>query len=211
MAEPAIAGAAVAAAGFAAGRLLLCTPDRALLERFADHADRESWPIRNPRTQVALRILAGPFDIDAVRAEWNRLFDEGPAAIELCESAWTRPADPDLITRLVGRYATFGIVREHDLGRPADHLGVELTYLAHLAALVGRGVTEHDHGAVTTHRAELLAFRRDHLDRFCDTVLDQVAAQATTAPLRALPDLVRGFLAATSELAGLPTSLATSG
>ncbi|MBK8447190.1 MAG: molecular chaperone TorD family protein [Micropruina sp.] len=185
---PASAPTATATAGFVVARLLLKPPDGALLDRLADRAGRRTWPLHNPASVAALRLLDDGFSSSAVGAEWQALLGGPTPAVRLRESEWTGADEPELSAELVARYRDAGLGLTQFGAAEPDQLGVELHYLAHLAAVAAK--TDTDSGGA----AEIAAFRSDHVDRFCSLVLDELRARAHTPLLAALPGLVDGFL-----------------
>ncbi|MCB0910386.1 MAG: molecular chaperone TorD family protein [Propionibacteriaceae bacterium] len=178
----------MAACGYAVSRLLLVPPDLAVLERFGDPSARASWPLCDRVSVVALQALGAGVDPDRTRAEWEQLFGSAPEPIELTESGWLGEPAAELRKALAARYRAAGLGDERFHDAPADHLGQELRYLAHLVAESARP------GAGPGLGAEIAAFRRAHPDRFSGDVLAELGRRAQEPLWRALPGLVEGFL-----------------
>lgn len=183
---PASAPTATATAGFVVARLLLRPPDGALLDRLADRAGRRTWPLHNPGSVAALRLLDEGFSPNAVGAEWQALLGGPTPAVRSRESDWIGCDEPALRAELQARYCDAGLGLQQFGDAEPDQLGVELHHLAHLAAVAAKA----DDGVGD----EIVRFRADHLDRFCPLVLDELRARAHTPLLAALPGLVDGFL-----------------
>lgn len=162
-------------------------PDVAVLLRFAEPAGRASWPLRDPASVAALELLAGGVDQDRTRAEWERLFGGGPAALDLTESGNLGEPAERLRRELAGHYRTAGLGEEAFEGAPADHLGRELRYLAHLVGELARDES------VERLRDEISGFTREHCDRYRGRVLERIQERAEEPLWRALPGLAEGF------------------
>lgn len=192
--------AGVAAGGFAIAHLLSASPDERMLELLAGDRDRASWPIHNEPTGAALDVIAQGFEPDAVRDEWERLLGNHPDAVEFRESR-RRGLDPDVLgPDLAMQYATAEMSRTHLGPHGPDHLGVEIAYLAHLAAQLARAIGEGAQEVVAAIGSDLEGFRREHVDAFSSDVLDELGERAQTVVLRAVPGLTVGFLTAVDGL-----------
>ncbi|MFD1506035.1 hypothetical protein FE374_18455 [Georgenia yuyongxinii] len=181
----------VGTAGFVLSRLLLEPPSRALAEHFGNPQMRGTWPLDDADSRAALDTLAADL--------YEDLLEDHTAlsrVVSLQEAAWRDDEDPArLRADLVAAYEAGGL-------RPLpadDHVGHQVALLAHLATRLGGAGA----GAAATARAAALAtqeLREAHLDRVIDPILDGIARHAQTRLYRAVPGLVRGFLAADSAL-----------
>jgi len=182
--------ARVGTAGFVLARLLLEPPSQALAANFGDPAMRDTWPLRDATTAAALDPL-GPDPYEDLVRDHARLFRNRPSQVPPLVSAWRRDGtDPArLRAELVAWYAQAGL---HPVPTD-DHIGHQLALLAHLATRLGPAPS----GRMTPQvaAADALTFRTTHLDPVVAPVLDGIARHARTRLYRAVPGLVRGFLA----------------
>lgn len=170
-----------------------------MAERLSSRLSRSSWPIRNEPTLDALKLISQGFDLDATRAEWERMLAGQPGGILLRESDRTG-ADPQALTaELEQLYGTVSFRRSSAAAQPCDHLGVELMLTAHLVAEMGRtGAAENQR---PSWAERLTTFRTTHLDRFCDEILAEISIRAESNLLAAVPGLVIGYRQAITSVA----------
>ncbi|TRW44726.1 hypothetical protein [Georgenia yuyongxinii] len=185
----------VGTAGFVLSRLLLEPPSRALAEHFGNPQMRGTWPLDDADSRTALDSLGADL--------YEDLLEDHTAlsrVVSLQEAAWRADEDPArLHADLVAAYEAGGL-------RPLpadDHVGHQVALLAHLATRLVDAGAGAGAGAAETARAAALAsqeLREAHLDRVIGPILDGIARQARTRLYRAVPGLVRGFLAADRAL-----------
>lgn len=179
--------AAAAICGFGAQVLRPGIPP-GLLARAAAEGLAGAWPLApgTPEGQAALASLAralDPLDAEAIAADNTRLF-LGPAdPVPVWESVWT--TEEHLLyapceAEVRACYAASGFAPPCT-NEPADHLSLELAFLA---ALLSRG--EEDAAR---------AFLAAHLGRWAAPCLGEIACRATTDFYRAIPALVAEALA----------------
>lgn len=157
-----------------------------------------SWPVRNEASLAALAGISRGFDPGEVMAEWRTLLGEPGLVLREGEATGTDP-EP-LEAGLVADYTAEGFSLAHTSGRPRDHLGVELMFLAHLASRLSQTFPDADREGVRL-AGVISGFRRDHLDAFAPQALASLGDRATTAVLVAVPGLATGFLTALEAVA----------
>lgn len=186
-------GVRTGTAGFVLSRLLLAPPSQALADNFGTSQMRETWPLRDPDTVAALAGLA-PDPYETLPREHATLFGGAAPLVALHESASRTDVDraallPELAT--VYRGANFtGLPTPVD-----DHIGYQVAYLADLATVVGRSAAGGDHENMRAAATASTQFRAAHLDQVIEPVLQALTSHARTHLYRALPGLLRGFLA----------------
>ncbi len=188
----------VATAGFVLGRLLLQVPPAALVHSLGDGAMRATWPLTDLHSARALALLAdGVGELGAVRFDYERLFLRGaPPLVSLHSTAWNGAAPAagrvaelrELYRR--DKLSASGLAVNHD-----DHVGLQLLYVAERAADAGKAERDGDPGHARAARQAALRLREQHLDPVAGPLLAAIEEHAATRLFRALPDLVRGFLA----------------
>lgn len=189
-------GARVGTAGFVLGRLLVEPPNVALSEKLASAEMRETWPLRDPRSVAALASLGGEMPVDHHR-DHSLLFTTRTRFVDLSESAWRTDADPaELRAQLLSFYQEVG----HRPLPSDDNVGHQVACLGTLAARIGRAASEGDHALAASSAEAAEHLRSAHLDRVIDPILAGISSYATTRLYRSVPDLLRGFLAAHTEL-----------
>lgn len=160
-----------------------------LLARAAAEGLAGAWPLApgTPEGRSALASLAralDPLDAEAIAADNTRLF-LGPAdPVPVWESVWTteeRLLYAPCEAEVHACYAASGFAPPR-ANEPADHLSLELAFLA---ALLSRG--EQDAAQ---------AFLAAHLGRWAAPCLDEIARRAATNFYRAIPPLASEALAA---------------
>ncbi len=197
-------GARIGTAGFVLSRLLLEPPSLMLAENFASPQMRDTWPLRDEHSTAALASLA-PDPYETLPRDHATLFRRRPPRVALHESAWLTADPAALRADLTAAYRGANFT---SLPAPVDdNVGYQLAYLADLATRVGRAAGGGDVPTAREAAAAAARFREQHTDRFIGPVLDGVEQHARTHLYRAVPGLVRGFLAAHAELCTAATDL----
>lgn len=193
-------GARTGAAGFVLSRLLLEPPSQALAENFATPQMRESWPLQDRDSTAALAGLETD-RYDALLREHTALFRGRPPLVSLHESAWRIDIDrAALLPELAADYRGANFT---GLPTPVDdHVGYQVAFLADLATVVGRSAAE-DPANMRAAAATATQFRAAHLDRVIGPILQGIGTHARTHLYRALPGMLRGFLAEHERLCAL--------
>jgi TorA maturation chaperone TorD len=186
-------GARAGTAGFVLSRLLLAPPSQALAGNFGTPQMRETWPLRDPESVAALGRLA-PDPYETLPRDHTTLFGRRHPLVAPHESAWVTGVDrADLLAELAAAYEGANFTA---LPTPVDdHVGYQVAYLADLATVVGRAGAGGDEETSRSAAATATQFRAAHLDRVVEPILQGIAAHARTHLYRAVPGLLRGFLA----------------
>jgi len=191
-------GVRTGTAGFVLARLLLAPPSQALAESFATPTMRRTWPLQDaPSTTALAGVGADPYE--TLPREHTTLFRRRPPLVALHESA--RRPDVDRAALLAELDEAYRGANFTGLPTPVDdHVGYQVAHLADLATAVGRAAAAGDHESAGAGAAAATRFRTAHLDLVLEPILQDIAAHARTHLYRALPDLLRGFLAAHARL-----------
>jgi TorA maturation chaperone TorD len=184
----------VAAAGFALSRVLLAAPDRPFIERLADPRARKSWPLQDDLSYAVLRRM-GPTTLpDEVRADWFAALGEGGRPVSLRESERLGLRSGRLSAQLDEWYAKVGMAPGQLAGGPADHLGIQIACLSHLAV----GAFEAARDDERAHYDELIAnlgrFFATHPAKYWEEAVDELELRCATSEMLAVCGLVRGFM-----------------
>lgn len=181
--------ARVGTAGYVLGRLLVKLPNQALAYNFVDVKMRETWPLQDSQTMAALASLRPDQYADVAR-DYAALF-LGKPKVALQESAWSGGEPAEAQADLSGY---FEAAQLQPVPR-SDNVGHQFTLLGHLAARMGREPENAAELATMT-----LDLRANHLDLVIENILQGMSEHARTHLYRAVPGLVRGFLAEHSAL-----------
>lgn len=198
------------------GKLLFTFPERTWLASLAADSIFEEAPFaaEQPDVKAGLGLLnewaeqnrAGLSEqaFEEVAADYTRLFiGPGPVLAPPWETVFVREG------RLIFQEATLQVrdwYRRHDLQsvmlyrEPDDHIGLELTFLAHLA---GEGLAALEKGDDVAFEAANNAqcrFLSEHVLTWAPTWCDQVGVYGRTNFYRGVALVVKGFL---SELAAI--------
>lgn len=101
-------------------------------------------------------------------------------------------------------YRRFGLEAEKINREPDDHIGLELLFLSHLAALGLQALNEQDQARFDECWAAQRDFTRQHLGAWALTCCELVEANARTDFYKGLATLTRGALSELSELLDVP-------
>jgi TorA maturation chaperone TorD len=123
--------------------VLLTPPDDEFLAAMASQRPLPGLRLSTRTLMNELALLAGGASLATYKAEYRRLFTAGDTApCKPCESAWRRsiaPAGGTLRQHVLDAYREAGYGRADAPGAPADHLGVEMRFLAYLSAGIIEG------------------------------------------------------------------------
>lgn len=185
----------VATAGYVLGRLLLQPPPAALVQSLADTSMRATWPLSDQHSTTGLSTLSdGVGELGAIRFDYERLFTRGaPPPVALHTTAHARPASATL-SNLVEVYRRDSLSVSGLVGAYDDHVALQLLYVADRASEAAQAERSDD--AIRLARAhEAAGWVREHfLDPAASSILAGIREHAATPLMRALPDLVQGFL-----------------
>jgi len=180
-------------------RLFLQPVDESLVTALRDGAILEDWPLTEDEDTVrGLRALrAGTTTpLDVLGVDHRDLF-EGPDHVLACPYESVYLSDEHLTfeqqtLEVRAFYNRFG-VQAPSLGKePDDHIGLELSFIAHLCVLGLDAIDASDEDAQNAMIASVGDFLEQHLLRWVDDCLDRVVEHATTDFYRGLGHLTRG-------------------
>jgi TorA maturation chaperone TorD len=190
---------AYAAACAFLSRLFLEPVDEPLLTALRDGPVLADWPMdKDPDTLRGIRGLqaATGTPLGLLLVDHRDLF-EGPDHVLACpyESVYLSEEhltfeEQTLAVRAF--YNQFG-VQAPSVGRePDDHIGLELSFISHLALMGLDAIEASDADSETAMIASIGDFLENHLLRWVDDCLDRVVENATTDFYRGLGHLTRG-------------------
>ena len=201
------------------GRLLYTLPERDWYRSLvADDVFAElPLPADQPDVAAALQRLqawrgglGGQLADDAfaaLQADYNRLFvGPGPAEAPLWESVYfndERMLFQEQTAQVRHWYEAFGLQRTSTAREPEDHLGLELSFLAHLAAQSLQALDEQRPAALDELLSAQRQFLRDHPLRWVPAWHGLVEGQARTDFWRAIAQLTHGALHVVADHLGL--------
>jgi TorA maturation chaperone TorD len=180
-------------------RLFLQPADQSLVTVLRDGPLLEDWPLAEDEDTVrGLRALrAGTMtSLDVLGVDHRDLF-EGPDHVLACPYESVYLSDEHLTfeqqtLEVRAFYNRFG-VQAPSLGKePDDHIGLELSFIAHLCVLGLDAVDASDEDAQNAMIASVGDFLEQHLLRWVDDCLNGVVENATTDFYRGLGHLTRG-------------------
>lgn len=135
---------------------------------------------------------------DDLRADYTRLFI-GPGKViappwESVYSNEERLTFQEQTLQVRAWYRRFGLEAERLHNEPDDHIGLELSFLAHLAQLALAALERQDRPAVDELLKAQRRFLSEHLLRWTPAWCDQVAQHARTDFFRGIALLTKGVL-----------------
>ncbi len=135
---------------------------------------------------------------DTLQADYNRLFvGPGPAGAPLWESVYfndERMLFQEQTAQVRHWYESFGLERVSAAREPEDHLGLELAFLAHLAAQGLQALEDQRPAALDELLAAQRQFLSEHPLRWAPAWQGLVEQQARTEFWRAIAQLIHGAL-----------------
>ena len=150
----------------------------------------------------------GDEPFDAVEADYMRLFVNGAPTLLAppWESVYVN-ATPTLFQcstmGVRAWYRRFGLEVENVNHEPDDHVGLELSFAAHLCAEAARRAREGDAQGARVALADASAFASEHLLAWAPHWCDVVSEHARTAFYRDLAAFAKQAMAQLAELLGI--------
>lgn len=188
----------ISAAGTVLSHLYLAAPSDELRTALYSPEMLADWPLTDPDSAQGVTTLlhATPEDEDGLKRDHLYLFrGVGRPLAQPHESA--RVSREGLVfdeqTFEVRRaYAEFGFRAPNFNREPDDHIGLEIAFLANLAASYAERVSAGESGEPI--RDAMRAFLFNHLEQFAFDVVDDVRKHAKTAAYKAVAEFTLGFL-----------------
>jgi TorA maturation chaperone TorD len=100
-------------------------------------------------------------------------------------------------------YAQFGLQSEKIYNEPDDHIGLEMIFMAHLAAQAASAVEQDDGDTLNRMLKAQHDFASKHLFRWAFKWCDQVWEQAQTDFFRGIAQITRGSLLEIAKMLGV--------
>jgi len=190
---------AYAAACTFLSRLFLEPVDESLISSLRDGPVLADWPMEADENTVrGLQALrAGTrTPLDVLLLDHRDLF-EGPNHVLACPYESVYLSDEHLTFEqqtldVRAFYNRFGVEAPWVGKQPDDHIGLELSFIAHLCVLGLDAIEASDTDAETAMIASIGDFLEQHLLRWVEDCLDRVVEHATTDFYRGLGHLTRG-------------------
>lgn len=153
-------------------RLCLAAPDAALLDRLAVSETWIDWPLARPANTEARRLVCTGAAAGAqpLGAEYQRLFI-GPLALvahpyESVHLSVDRLLFDSHTVAVRHCYAAAGFSAPRPGREPEDHVGLELDFVARIAARAVVAADQGDQAAAELDAARVQAFLCDHVQRW---------------------------------------------
>ncbi|MBI5880361.1 MAG: molecular chaperone TorD family protein [Chloroflexi bacterium] len=192
-------------------RLLYEYPDGSFLQSLVDDDVFAEYPLGDtgPETAAGLRRLQAwsrqcgtPISreaLDTLRVDYTRLF-MGPGTVLAApwESVYfseERMVFQEQTLQVRAWYAQFGLELASRVYEPDDHIGLELSFIAHLAQQSLQALEHDDLDQVQRALQAQRTFMSEHLLRWAPTWCEQVQQHARTDFYRGVGLLTRGTLA----------------
>lgn len=193
------------------GRLLYAEPDQAWLQTLAAEAVFDDIPFGadQPEVVAGLELLqawgqehrAGLSDEDfaSLRGDYARLF-QGPGKLlaapwESAQMTAERQLFQGPTLQVRGWYRRFGLEAARLHTEPDDHIGLELSFLAHLAQLGLEALAQGDEPRLNETLSAQRDFLKAHPLRWTPLWCEQVERHARTDFFRGVARVARGVLA----------------
>jgi TorA maturation chaperone TorD len=192
------------------GLALFRVPRKAWLDRLIGEDVFEDVPYAASQadTQAGLALLrtwaaahvggVSAATLDQLEADYNRLF-VGPR--KLLAAPWEsvyidreRVLFQRVTLEVKGWYERFGLVRDSACNEPEDHVGLELSFLAHLASIALDAMRRRDDERVRAIMTAQREFVRDHARRWIPNWCRDVEKHAATPFYRGIGRLTRGVV-----------------
>ena len=169
----------------------------------ADQPDAAAGLQRLQAWQAGLGGQLSDDTFDTLRSDYNRLFF-GPGHLEapLWESVHfndERMLFQEQTAQVRNWYQRFGLATTSAAREPEDHLGLELTFLAHLAAQGLQAIDDQRPADVNALLAAQCQFLREHPLRWVPTWYRLVEHEARTEFWRGIAQLTHGAVQAVAQ------------
>jgi len=202
------------------GTAFHATPDRRLIGALAKDDLFAEAPFggAQPDTTAGLALLRAWSQanrggisaeaLSALRAEYTRLFiGPGPVVAPPWESVYFH--DERLLFqretfRVRAWYARYGLTAPNLHGEPDDHIGLELSFLSHLATLALQAIQAHDQGRFDEALDAQRRFAAEHVFRWGPGWCSRVEANSGSDFYRGLALVTRGALSELSAQLAVP-------
>ena len=180
-------------------RLFLEPVDKTLISTLRDGSVLAEWPLEADEHTVrgldAMRAGATT-PLDVLLVDRRDLF-EGPDHVLACpyESVYLSEEHltfEEQTLNVRAFYNRFGVQAPSMGNEPDDHIGLELSFLAHLCVLGLDAIESGDADAESAVLASIADFLGQHLTLWVNDCLDRVVEHATTDFYRGLGHLTRG-------------------
>ncbi len=192
-------------------RLLYEYPDAAFLQSLIDDDVFADFPFgeTGPETDAGLRLLRAwsrqcgtPVShdaLDTLRVDYTRLF-MGPGMVLAApwESVYfndERMVFQEQTLQVRAWYSQYGLELASRVHEPDDHIGLELSFIAHLAQQALQSLERNNLDQVQRALQAQRTFMSEHLLRWAPTWCEQVQQHARTNFYRGAALLTRGTLA----------------
>ncbi len=160
--------------------------------------------VRAWRTGLSGKLSDDAFD--ALQADYNQLFvGPGPAGAPLWESVYfndERLLFQEQTAQVRHWYESFGLERMSTAREPEDHLGLELAFLAHLAARGLQALEDQRPAALDELLTAQRQFLCDHPLRWVPAWQGLVEQKSRTDFWRAVAQLINGALQVVASYLG---------
>jgi TorA maturation chaperone TorD len=207
-----------------AGRAFYGGPDRPWLDGLVrddvfaeapiagDHADTRTGLARLQRWSTANRGGLSDAEFEALEAEYARLF-VGPGAVVAPPWESVHFSEERLLFQretfeVRAWYSRFGLEVPNLHAEPDDHIGLELSFVAHLATLGLRAIQAHDGDRLREALDAQRRFLAEHLGRWGPGWCARVEETSGSDFYRGLALLARGTLSETCRRLTTPQAAA---